>query len=443
MNALQTHFWAVRDYLAPVLRESKFKEHGRITPEEFVAAGDFLSYRFPTWQWSSGEASKTRDFLPKDKQYLISRGVPCLKRVSQMEKDATRGGGGGGGGGGGKQVADEKMLSFADGKSGEVGTGSEDDWLATHTDTLDGGSNEQVGEIADIPDAPEGAASLTSGQEDELANKIASTSLHTQDTGAGEDEDDVGDIPDMDDEEDDEVLGAMGGIEEQDDPATASTIKPSTAANDPQQSGTNDNILSVRTYDCLITYDKYYQTPRMWLVGYDEFGVPLKTSSIFEDISNDYAQKTVTIEPFPHSNSLSTASIHPCKHANVMKKVIERMDNSVKEEQKRQHSKQKKKKKWGVSGLGGAMKKVTTRSTSGNSTPTVNDTLGSSNDDDPQQPLSPDLPTSPTTANANTDQSQSQGGEVEGLRVDQYLLVFLKFMASIVPAIEIDATQSF
>lgn len=32
----------------------------------------------------------------------------------------------------------------------------------------------------------------------------------------------------------------------------------------------SDKILQVRTYDIFITYDKYYQTPRMWLFGYDE-----------------------------------------------------------------------------------------------------------------------------------------------------------------------------
>jgi ubiquitin-like-conjugating enzyme ATG3 len=26
----------------------------------------------------------------------------------------------------------------------------------------------------------------------------------------------------------------------------------------------------VRTYDCIISYDKHYQTPRFWLFGYDE-----------------------------------------------------------------------------------------------------------------------------------------------------------------------------
>ena len=30
------------------------------------------------------------------------------------------------------------------------------------------------------------------------------------------------------------------------------------------------NLLQVRTYDVMITYDKYYQTPRIWLLGYDE-----------------------------------------------------------------------------------------------------------------------------------------------------------------------------
>lgn len=74
----QTRFWAVRDYLAPVLRDSKFKETGRITPDEFVAAGDFLVYKFPTWQWEAGEPSKRRDFLPADKQYLVSRNGQSL-----------------------------------------------------------------------------------------------------------------------------------------------------------------------------------------------------------------------------------------------------------------------------------------------------------------------------------------------------------------------------
>ena len=77
----QTRFWAVRDSLAPVLRESKFREHGRITPEEFVLAGDFLVRAHPAWQWASGESSKAREYLPRDKQFLINKGVPCLSLI--------------------------------------------------------------------------------------------------------------------------------------------------------------------------------------------------------------------------------------------------------------------------------------------------------------------------------------------------------------------------
>lgn len=32
-------------------------------------------------------------------------------------------------------------------------------------------------------------------------------------------------------------------------------------------------IVQTRTYDLHITYDKYYQTPRLWLTGYDEVSV--------------------------------------------------------------------------------------------------------------------------------------------------------------------------
>ncbi|CAG8577546.1 10081_t:CDS:2 [Racocetra fulgida] len=49
-----------------------------------------------------------------------------------------------------------------------------------------------------------------------------------------------------------------------------------------------------------------------------------------DNISQDYAKKTVTIETHPHLN-MSLASIHPCRHAQVMKKIIEKMnEESVK-----------------------------------------------------------------------------------------------------------------
>jgi ubiquitin-like-conjugating enzyme ATG3 len=129
---------------------------------------------------------------------------------------------------------------------------------------------------------------------------------------------------------------------------------------------------------------------------------PLTPSQIFQDVSADHAFKTVTIEPFPHSNSLRAASVHPCKHASVMKKVIERMNASIEEQQTlRKNSNPAKdggKKKWGVFNSG---KK------SGNGDKAVDEE------------------------------------EVEGMRVDFYLVVFLKFIASIVPTIEVDSTTAF
>ena len=41
---------------------------------------------------------------------------------------------------------------------------------------------------------------------------------------------------------------------------------------------------------------------------------------ILEDVSEEHARKTITVDPFPHSG-VPAASIHPCKHASVMKKL--------------------------------------------------------------------------------------------------------------------------
>ncbi|CRG96601.1 autophagy-related protein 3, putative [Plasmodium gallinaceum] len=92
----------------------------------------------------------------------------------------------------------------------------------------------------------------------------------------------------------------------------------------------NDNTMKIRTYDISITYDKYYQTPRIWLFGYDENGNPLKPEEIFEDVLADYSYKTVTYDPHP-CTGIMTASIHPCRHADAMLKIIKNWINDKKE----------------------------------------------------------------------------------------------------------------
>ena len=50
-----------------------------------------------------------------------------------------------------------------------------------------------------------------------------------------------------------------------------------------------------------------------------------------EDIVGDHADKTVTLEDFPlFDSSVKMASIHPCKHASVMKTLLDRADAALK-----------------------------------------------------------------------------------------------------------------
>lgn len=76
-----------REYLTPISHKSTFFSTGQITPEEFVQAGDYLTHMFPTWKWNGNEDINnvsTRDFLPADKQFLISRKVPCHVRADDF-----------------------------------------------------------------------------------------------------------------------------------------------------------------------------------------------------------------------------------------------------------------------------------------------------------------------------------------------------------------------
>ncbi len=127
-----------------------------------------------------------------------------------------------------------------------------------------------------------------------------------------------------------------------------------------------------------------------------------------EDIVGDYKDKTVTIEDFPFfDHALKTASVHPCKHASVMKVLLDRADAALKLRMaKVKAGKDVGKVDSGMEGLVDDTKllKITEQSES-------KDGKDSKEPKDDWELL-------------------SEGGDDEvAIRVDQYLVVFLKFMA--------------
>ena len=216
-----------REWAYPTLKNSAFLDKGVLTPEEFVRAGDELVFKCPTWSWEGGDPKRAKPYLPPDKQYLITRNVPCQARVASMENTMA--------------VAAEDE--------------GDDDWLVSTVV-----KEKPLEDDFDILD------------EDGMV-------VPKEEPKEIEEEDD--EYADMADFEDDNVL--------QDDAAAAApTLEES-------------NLVKVRTYDLSITYDKYYQTPRVWMMGYTaETHQPLTGSQMLEDVISDYANRTVTIETHPH-----------------------------------------------------------------------------------------------------------------------------------------------
>lgn len=163
----------------------------------------------------------------------------------------------------------------------------------------------------------------------------------------------------------------------------------------------NDHLLtallydSQRSYTLYIMYSPYYRTPRLYLSGYLTSGSPLQPALMMDDIVGDYKDKTVTLEDFPFfANSVQMASVHPCKHSSVMKTLLDRADAALKL--------RRDKLKAGIKvGTGGGM-----------------------------EGLVDDVNKLNVSDKGENDEWEDVGDDYEGdevaIRVDQYLVVFLK-----------------
>lgn len=247
MHAALSIFQSTREYLTPVLTETAFLDKGMLTPDEFVRAGDHLVRACPSWSWAAGDSSKVKPYLPADKQFLVTRNIPCYSRVAHL-KDST--------------VVEES---------------TDGDWCSPNV-VVPEENNIDDELLVEAEDAATPAAASSAGGEKiamktgaDSANPVASAAVPAAPLD-GEDADDMED--------------------------------PSLALDEFASMGLSgvSNIVKSRRYDVSITYDNYYRTPRIWLFGYNENGTPLSSAHIFQDIMQDYAEKTVTIEAHPHLN---------------------------------------------------------------------------------------------------------------------------------------------
>lgn len=165
----------------------------------------------------------------------------------------------------------------------------------------------------------------------------------------------------------------------------------------------------------------------MYLSGYASTSQPLPAPAMMEDIAGDYKDKTVTLEDFPFFDaSVKMASVHPCKHAAVMKILLDRADAALKLRLSKARAGGAGAKK-GVSGMEGL----------------IDDTSRLALREEERRGHEAGVKAA-GGGGGGEEWEVLEEEEVEekvAIRVDQYLVVFLKFMASVTPGIEHDFTM--
>ena len=60
MPSLLSPLRTAREWAMPTLKSSAFLKRGVLTPDEFVAAGDELVFKCPTWTWEAGDPARRK-----------------------------------------------------------------------------------------------------------------------------------------------------------------------------------------------------------------------------------------------------------------------------------------------------------------------------------------------------------------------------------------------
>jgi ubiquitin-like-conjugating enzyme ATG3 len=207
----------------PISR-SEFQNSGKLTPNEFIDAGDMLIQKFPAWEWCSGKLDITPS-LPQNKKYLKLSCVPSKTR----------------------SISDEIVSLEKDG------------WEITEFQNIKSHQNNE--------------------NENENENESKNKSISDSDS------------------DNDFIVN----IEK------------------------NNNM---RLYNLSVIYDPYYATPRLYLIGYDSQSNPLTGDLMMEDVFATNREKTVTIEMHPFLK-IPCMSIHPCRHAETMKRILQQMEEKI------------------------------------------------------------------------------------------------------------------